>query len=380
MSFIEKIIVNKNDDSTVTITGEIPYSELEVHREDAIKHLGKNIAVDGFRPGYVPSKILIEKIGEMNILSETAERALAKNYPSILQHHNIDAIGYPSVSITKIAINNPLGFTINVAVVPEFELPNYTEIASTHNKRIDRSVTISDEEIDSTIKDIVKRKITYDRLQEKKLHNSKETTELPTPDNIKENEHSEDKEITDEQIPEITDELANQLGGFSTVDELKNKVREELTERKIQEIKTKQRSTISEALISATSFTVPKVMIDAEMEQFMAQLKEDLKKANISLEDYLSHINKKEDELKDEWQPSAEKRAKIQLILNAIADKENIKPDQKIVDEQVKMLIERYKDADKNSVETYIVSILRNEAVMNLLEEKSKKTDTKKSN
>ena len=166
MTFIDDMTITHNDNATVTITGELPFSELEKHRQSAIQRLGKDISVDGFRPGHVPEDILADKIGEMNILAEMAERALAKTYPTILDSHNIDAIGYPSVSLTKLAPDNPLGFTITVAVVPEFTLPDYRSIATAHHPE-QTEVQVNDEEIEAATKDVIRRKVAYDRIQRK---------------------------------------------------------------------------------------------------------------------------------------------------------------------------------------------------------------------
>ncbi len=376
MSFIADLQVTHNDDATKTITGEIPYAELEKHRKAAIQHLGKDIALPGFRPGHVPTEMLVEKIGEMNILSEMAERALAKNYPQMLADHQIDAIGYPQVSITKIAPDNPLGFTITVGVVPEFTLPDYREIAAAHQPE-KTTPEVTDEDIETATKDVIRRKVAYDRIQQKAAAQAQQdtnSTDLPTPETVNQPK-DEDGPVTDEELPPLTDELAKELGGFASVDEFKAKVREELAEQRAQEAQTKHRATVSDALIAATNLTVPQVMVDAEIEQFMAQMQDDLKRAQLSFEEYLGHIKKTEEELKKEWKPSAEKRAKIQLILNAIADAEEINPDETVVSDQVAALKARYGDADEARIRTYVISVLRNEAVMKMLEGKA--ADTK---
>jgi len=95
-------------DSQVKITGELPYAELASERNAAIVALGKDVQLDGFRKGHVPTPVLEKHIGQMNILSEMAERAIAHSYPHILAAHEIDAIGHPQIEVTKIAPENPL--------------------------------------------------------------------------------------------------------------------------------------------------------------------------------------------------------------------------------------------------------------------------------
>jgi FKBP-type peptidyl-prolyl cis-trans isomerase (trigger factor) len=69
-----------------------------------------------------------------------------------------------------------------------------------------------------------------------------------------------------------------------------------------------------------------------------------------------------------EWTPAAEKRAKLQLILNEIAKNETLELDAGKVDHEVSHLLEQYKDADEARVRIYIESIMKNEEVMKMLE------------
>ncbi len=366
MSYIDDFTVTHNDDATVTITGDIPYSELAAHRKTAIEHLGKDIEVDGFRKGNVPEEMLVEKIGEMNLLSEMAERALAKTYPELLQKHAIDAVGYPQVSITKLAPENDLGFSITVAVVPDISLPDYREIAKTHTPAGD-ATEVTDEEIEHATKDILRRKVAYERLQAKAAKKEQaESGDLPTPETVENDEES--GEPTDAELPELTDEVVKTIGNFDSVAAFTEQIRTELAEQKVQEAKNKHRAALTDALIEATEMTVPQVMIDAELEQMTAQMKEDIARAELKFEDYLQHVNKTEEDLRNEWKPAAEKRAKVQLVLDAIATEEGIEPDTAIIDEQVAALTQQYPEADPDRVRTYVRSILRNESVMKLLE------------
>ena len=109
-------------------------------------------------------------------------------------------------------------------------------------------------------------------------------------------------------------------------------------------------------------------MIAAEINQMYAQMEEDLTRAQLKMDDYLGHIKKTREELAKDWTPSAEKRAKLQLVLNAIAKKEDIKPDAGALDHEVSNLLEHYKDADEKRVRIYVTSVLTNEEVLKKLE------------
>lgn len=403
MDFVKDFKVTKEEGSQVKIEGEIPFAELEKHKEAAIKHYGKDMEIDGFRKGHVPDSEVIKRVGEMAILSEMGERALAKAYPEVAKAHKLEVIGYPQVNITKIAEGNPLGFTLTVAVLPEITLPDYKKIAAAANK--DKTSTeVTDEEVEEQVKDILRQKIAYERLQEKaqaqpegerpapseaRAGQDEDVTELPTPETVKKEDkeheththadgtvhegpaHEEPEAVKDDELPELTDEYVKELGQpgqFESVDDFKGKIREHLSIEKEREVIAAHRARITDLVIEETGMELPKVLVDSEIEQMFAQMNEDLSRANLKMDDYLTHIKKTKEELISEWTPAAEKRAKLQLVLNEIAKAEEVKPDQALVDTQVDQLKEQYKDADEARVRVYVESVLMNEAVMKMLE------------
>lgn len=94
--------------SEIEITGEIPAGDFMSYQEDAANEFSG-----------------IEKISEPALLEKMALIALQKEYPKIISSHKIKAIGQPEIFITKIAKDNPLGFKIKTAVLPEIDLPDY---------------------------------------------------------------------------------------------------------------------------------------------------------------------------------------------------------------------------------------------------------------
>lgn len=386
MDFIKDFKVTPEAGSQVKIEGEIPYEELQKYRTKVIKSLGKNMEIDGFRKGHVPEKVVAERVGEMALVTEMAERAIAAVYPEALKALKIEAIGYPQINITKIAPENPLGFSATVAILPKITLPDYKKIAKDINK--DKASTeVTDEEVTKQINDIMRQKLAYERLQEKaakKAVNPSDPTELPTPDTIAKEththadgtvhegpDHAEPEAIKDEELPELTDEFVKGLGQpgqFESVADFKAKITEHLGIEKKREVTAAHRAKVTDAIIEQTEMQLPQILIDSELEQMFAQMDDDLKRAGLKLEDYLGHIKKTKDDLKTEWTPAAEKRAKLQLVLNEIAKTDAIKPDAEQLENQVKQLLEQYKEADEARVRVYVASVMTNEAVMQSLE------------
>lgn len=375
MDFINQFKITKEEGSHVKIEGEIPFAELEKHRAAAIKHLGRNLELPGFRKGNVPEKMVVAQLGSMTILSEMAERALSAVYPEVVKANKLDAIGYPQIQITKIAEENPLGFTAIVAVLPEVTLPDYKKIAAEANKGKE-SAEVSEEEVETQIKDILRQKLAYERLQHKAgtTHTHADGSVHEGPDHDDEGnpiEEGDVKAVTDDELPELTDEYVKTLGSegqFTSVADFKEKIREHLSIQKKQDVEASHRAKITDAIIAETEVALPHVLIDSELNQMFSQMREDLERANLRMDDYLAHIKKTEEDLKKEWTPAAEKRAKLQLVLNEIAKKEAIVPEKAQLEEQVGQLLEQYKDADESRVRIYVASVMTNEAVMKMLE------------
>ncbi len=374
INFKSAFTVTKEEGSQVKIAGEIPFSELEEERKAAIKHLGANVKLDGFRPGHVPTTVLEKHLGEMTVLTEMAERVIGHMYPHILEAHAIDAIGYPQISITKIAAGNPLGFTATVAVMPTITLPDYKQIAKTTNLGKE-STGVTDTDVEKQIAEILRQKMAYERLQTKAVAKNvaKGTNDgdLPTPESEQAKVIETEEDFSKLPLPELTDELVKTLGQpgqFTGIDDFKTKLREHLEIEKKQEVETKHRAIITDEIIKQTTVDLPQILIDSELNQMFFQMNEDLERANLKMDDYLKHIKKTKEELEKEWTPAAEKRAQLQLILNEIAKDSDIKPDEKQLEEQVKQLLEQFKDADERRVRIYVASMMTNEAVMKMLE------------
>ena len=357
VNFKTAFTIEQLPNSEIKISGELPFVELQSERTAALVSLGRHVKVDGFREGHVPEAVLVKHLGEMTILAEMAERAIAHAYPHILEENNIQAIGHPKIELTKIAPENPLGFTAVVAVIPTFTLPDYAGVAKEANEeRVSDEVT--DAEVLEKINEILRQKAAYERLQSKAVVAEEDAIQS-------------EEDLKKLVIPDLTDEVAMSLGQpgqFTSIDDLKTKLREHLEFEKKQENTAKHRANITDKVIAVTEMALPKVLIDSEINQMFAQMEEDLERANLKMDDYLTHIGKTKEDMSKEWEPAAEKRAKLQLVLNEIAKIEKLMPDSAAIEAQTKELMERFKDADEYRVRIYVASVLMNEEVMKKLE------------
>lgn len=349
----EKLVTKNLDKSRVEISASIPAEVWEENRAKALKNLNDSVTIDGFRKGMVPENILINKVGQNTINEEMAELALSKAYLDILIDNKIDAVGRPQVQITKLASGNPLEFKATTDVVPTVKLPDYKKIAEKETKADAKNeIKVEEKDLDEAILKIRKSRVSHEGHDHEKM----------TPE-----EH--EKTILD-SLPEFNDEFVRGLGDFKDVEDFKTKVREMIGQNKRDEAREKLRIKIADALLEATTIELPEIMIESELDRTQAQFSGDIEKMGVKLEDYLKHAKKSLEEIRKEWTPHAEKKAKLQLILNAIADTEKIKPDPKEIEDEVKHIIEHYKDADRERASTYAETVLTNEKVFRMLEGK----------
>lgn len=333
--------INKLPKSLVEIKGEIEVTEFEKFRAPAIKKLSENVAIDGFRNGHAPENLLVQKLGDIAILEEMAQLALAKHFPKILSENKIDAIGYPKINITKLGKGNPLGYTITVATLPDMKLPDYRAIAKKANEK-PITTEVTEAEFEAVMK------------QAKIMRTKSE---------------NKDVEITDETpLLDLDDEYVKSLGGFDDLEDFKKKVSDNMKEEKEWKEKDKRRLEIIESIIDKTEIDVPEILIDTELHKMTHKMKSDIERMGLKYDDYLKNINKTEADLQKEWQKDAEKRAKLQLVVGEIAKVEGLHAPKDILDAEVKKVIEIYKDADPENARMYIESVLQNEEVMKFLE------------
>ncbi len=116
------------------LTAEIAAAHFDAQRVTALKNLAEKKTFDGFRPGQAPEAVIVRELGEEAVLWEMAKLAISSVYPAIITQEKIDALGRPDVSIIKIASGNPLGFKLTTAVMPQFQLPDYKQIARETNQ------------------------------------------------------------------------------------------------------------------------------------------------------------------------------------------------------------------------------------------------------
>ena len=347
--------ITKLEKSAIEIKSSISVAELNKYREKALKKLGTEIVVDGFRKGHIPENILIGKIGEINLTNEMAEMALSDLYPAIILKNKINTIGRPQISITKMAPGNPVEFKITTTVLPQFTLPDYKTIAKKINGEKQKKIEVTDKDLEDAIQQILKQQSQPVEVQPPQVDETNSetdktdgTTELP-------------------KLPKLTDEFVKKIGNFKDVADFKTKLRENITKEKELRAQEAHKAKIMDNILAETKIELPEIIIADETDRIIDQIKNNISQMGLIFDKYLEHIKKTEKDLRKEFSPEAEKRAKIQLILDKIIKDEKIKPNETEVKKNVEQLLAQHKDAPEEKVRSYVEMVLSNQEVFKLL-------------
>ncbi len=388
-----KITTKKLEKSEVEILGTLEAVEFEKYEDKALQTIGERLELPGFRKGKAPTNIIKENTPEMELLEEMAEKAINEIYPKILEENKIDAIGRPQITITKIAKGSDLEFKIISAVLPEMKLPDYKKISKEQNLKEDfkKEIIVDDAEIEKTILELRKMRAEQKHQEQKKKtakiaedktssesekkgrevkdeNKKEETKETQAPAESKSKTTNVDEEIPESEYPEFNDEFAKSFGNFKTAVEFREKIKSNLKLEKETKLKDKLRLSIVEEIIKNTEGEIPEILIQSETEKILYKLQADIANMGFKFEDYLKQINKTEGGLKKEWRPDAENRAKLQMIIQKIAQEEKLKPTEEEIKKDLDNIVKMYKGTDPVRARAYVEQMLENEKVFAFLE------------
>ncbi len=350
---MSKPTITKLPKSLVEIKATVETAKFDSYKTKALENIGKVAKIDGFRPGHVPANVIEKKVGDTGILDEMAQLAIMDVYPTILADNKIDAIGRPEIQITKVAMGNDLEFTITTAVTPTIELADYKKIAKTVNGTpVD--ITVPDSEIEAAITELRQMRAHQEMHDRGEEHDDHDHTKIDTKD-----------------LPELTDEYVKTLGKFEGIEDFTSKLRENLLKEKGQKELEKKRITMIDGIIDGSTIELPDMLVDFELDKMMQQFAYDISMMGLTLEDYMKRIEKDEATLKAEWRDNATKRAKMQLILDEIAAKEEIVPTDEEIQKETAKILDMYQnqaDISEDRVRAYVTQILTNAKAFEYLE------------
>ncbi|MFC5380313.1 trigger factor [Aquipuribacter nitratireducens] len=339
----------------VKLSVEVPYEELRPSIDAAYKTIGQQVQVPGFRRGKVPARIIDQRVGRGAVLQEAINDALPKLYQQAVTENSVRVLGRPEVEVSEVpdpgATDGELKFTAEVDVRPDLELPDLSGIAV----EVD-DVAVGDEEVDARLDDLRGRfgtlagvdrpaaqgdyvtldivatvdgdevdsasGISYEVGSGQMLEGTDEAvTGLSAGEEaiftsvLRGGEHAgAEAEITvtvgavkERVLPEADDDFAQLASEFDTIDELRADLRHQVEQTKKVEQGVQAREKVIEALLAAVEVPVPAGLVEEEVARHLE-----------------SEGKESDDPHGEEIRPDAEKALQGQLLLDALAEREQV--------------------------------------------------------
>lgn len=386
-----KVTAEKMEHRQVALIIEVEPGELEESREKAYHRLVGKASIPGFRKGKAPRAVLEQHVGKESLLEEALEQLMPQLYKEAVKSQGLEPIAEPQIEITQ---TEPVVFKAIVSLKPTIELGDYHHIKVkpeavkiTSDKiepameqirqgqavlsPVDRPIQFGDSvtlDIEASVdgKALLNHKdIVYDVDQNSAVplpgfaenligveKNKEKTFALHVPDDYDIKEFSGKEwlckvavsEIKEKQLPELSDELAQSLG-YDNLTSLREKVTADLGTKAEQISRLELRQKVLNAAIERSSVDYPLVLEEGEIVYLLED--EARRLGYTKVEDYLGRVNRTVEELKQELQPVARKRVINTLIIDKVAEQEEIEIASAEVDNKIKEITTNIEDKEK---------------------------------
>lgn len=373
------VAVEKLEENKVALQIEVGADEVNHAIDRAMQKMKKEVKISGFRQGHVPKHILKQYVGEELILRNAVEMLIPQAYQEALQKSQLDVITEPELSeMGEIAEGKTFTFKLAVQVKPDVALGDYKVLTLTK-----RDVPVTEEHIQDQLhamgesqallvpvedrglrvgdmaeialeaecdgkkildagndpffievgKGMILLDLEYKMIDMKKGDARQIEVTYPQDYANKElagkaaNFKVSVREIKEKKLPEFNDEFAK-VYKVDTLEQLKNEIRTQLEKARDRRREEDLRQQAAEAVLNTANVATPQVLINSEMRRILAQLHKNLESYGVDPHEHFTEHGPDE-KLKDpqrqkEVEETAARKAKLNLILDALVKKENI--------------------------------------------------------
>jgi trigger factor len=354
----------------VRLSVEVPFEELKPSLDKAYKSVAQQIRVPGFRPGRVPPAIVDQRVGRAFVLEQAVNEAVPQRYADAVREHEVKVVGQPDINVTKYDDKDGVEFTAEVDIRPEMLLPAFEDLAVTVD-----DIEISDSDVDEQVDGLRERFATLKGVERPvadgdyvsiDLHATVDgqdveggsanglsyqvgsgellegidqaligvgagdektfTTELANGEYA--GREAEVKvtvrSVKEKELPAADDDFAQLASEFDTLEELRADTRTRVERVRRLQQGLQARDKVLEALLEAVDIPLPDKIVEAEREYRAQELAEQLQQANLTKEAYAQQQDKTLEELDAEVTEASDRAVKTQLVLDAVADAEQI--------------------------------------------------------
>ena len=365
--------IEKQPENVVKVDIEIPAKDAVNYYNDAAKRLAQYVNIPGFRKGKAPRNIVEQNIGEERIKHEALENALPRIFSQVIKENDFDVVAQPYVESYDFKIGEDLKIVAKLELRPEVTLGQYkgltidvdaykteedalqksidgllqqhaTTLVVTDRKTKNTDTIVFDFDgysngekiehgdaknytldlahssfipgfaeqlVDRALGEEFEINVTFpEEYHEKKLAGQPATFKCKI------------NEIKAKVLPELTDEFAQKVGPFKSVDELKADIQKYLDTQKADIDRTNSEKAIFEKVTSEAKVEIQQSMIDREADQLVAEYKQKLEMQGFTWEQAVEAQGY--DEIMNSLKEDAAVRVKNSLVIDKIAKEENI--------------------------------------------------------
>ena len=391
--------VENLEKSLAKLTIEVDADTVEKSLDKVYQKQKKNITIQGFRKGKAPRNIIEKMYGAGVFYEDAVNDMIPAAYEDAAKESKLEIVSQPKLEVVQIEKGKPFIFTAEVAVKPEVTLGDYMGI------EVEKSdVEVTDEEVMAEIdkeRESNSRTITVDDRAvedkdivtidfegfvdgeafeggkaedysltigshsfidnfEEQLIGAKIGEEVTVNVTFPENYQAEElagkpaefkvtvKEIKVKELPELDDEFAKDVSEFDTLDEYKADIKKNLTESKEKEALAAKEDKVVEKIIENATMEIADLMVETQTRNIAEDFARRIQQQGLSIEQYFQFTGLNAETFLEQMKPQALKRIQSRLVLEKIAEVENIEVSDERVEEELKNMAETYQmEVDK---------------------------------
>ncbi len=371
-----KTKVSSTGENEVELSVEVPAEAVKKADDRAVSKVREEMQLPGFRKGRVPVALVIQNVGEDFIRGEALEDAIPEWGDEALKDAGFydDAVGTSDLQVEPLDETKDYAFTLKVQTMPVPTLGEYKGLEVPK-----REVEVTDEQISAQLAMLQERLASLQPVEDRAVQTGdfvlmdlagsrdgepiegaqgkdqmyevgrgnlipgfeqlvgvKAGEDKSFDVTFPEDYHAEElagqpasfavsvKEIKEKIVPDLDDAFAADVSEFETMDELRNDVRERLQAAAEDGAQREFRAAAVEKAVEHATLAVPSTMVDREAHRLFHQLEERVGEQGLTMDVYLGVLEKTEEDIEEEMRPQAEFIIKRQLVLEAIAQAENL--------------------------------------------------------
>ena len=388
-----KATVAKVEANRAHLQIEVDSSEVDKALDRAYRRVAKRVVVPGFRKGKAPKAILQRHIGKGPILEEALDDLIPHAYAHAVASTGIEPIDHPHIGDVNIKEGEPLKFSVEVEIKPEVKTGDYrslrlekppvelaenavdealdrirqqnirqvpadedTEAGPGLTVIIDYTTSVDGKEVPEAQDEGVELKLGSQQylpefeegIMGMKAGETKDV-QIPFPEDYPHEELAGKtatmrvtmREIKREELPELDDELAKAVG-METLAELKAEIEKNLRAQAQYEADEAYRNEVIKQVVAQAEVDVPETLIKRVADSRRRDILQRLEASKLTLAEYLEAQEETEESFEADLRREAEERVRIDLVLEAVARRENIEVTEEDLQQEAQLLSQSY--------------------------------------